>query len=327
MKKEQKNNELDFLYSSNKENNKKRAEKKSAPKNKSPKKQKKEEFDLENEIVIGMTNPQVKKSKKQNNKNKNNKTKYTKKSNKKENIKKIHTIKWIFLFISLICAIVLFLMSPVFDIVEVKVINEEQISKDTIISLSNIKIGENIFKYSKKQVTKNIKENQYVDSVKIQRKLPNIIEISIKERKTTFMIEYPNMYAYISNQGYILELKAEKIDVPKIIGSTTGENDLKVGGRINKEDLNKLEVILKIMEAANSNEIDSFITSIDITDQQDYTLLFETKGKKAYIGSGNNLNDRMRYIKVILEKEEGIEGEIFVNGDLNKDKVYFREKV
>ena len=136
-----------------------------------------------------------------------------------------------------------------------------------------------------------------------------------------------NTYAYINNQGYILELTTTKKEVPIIVGCLTKEEDLKVGSRLIEDDLNRLGVILRIMESANSNSIDSYITKIDITDSQNYTLLFETKGKIAYIGSGNNINDRMRYLKVILEKEEGIEGEIFVNGDLTKDKVYFREKI
>lgn len=333
MKKKQKNDELNFLYMDNKENIEKKSDKKKKDKkkNSSSKKTKDDKFNLDKEIVIGIPKqmpPSKKNTKEQkkNQKKKNNK-KDSRKLNKKENIKKGHVVKWVFLIILLICAVVVFLMSPVFNIVGVDVIGYEQIPMDTIVSLSNIQIGENIFKYSKRDIKNKIKENQYIDSVKIKRKLPNIIEISVKERKTTFIVEYNNTYAYINNQGYILELTTTKKEVPIIVGCLTKEEDLKVGSRLIEDDLNRLGVILRIMESANSNSIDSYITKIDITDSQNYTLLFETKGKIAYIGSGNNINDRMRYLKVILEKEEGIEGEIFVNGDLTKDKVYFREKI
>lgn len=334
MKKKQKNDELDFLYIDNKENKKKTQTKSNKiPKKSSNKKTKDDKINLDKEIIIGMpkqTSPSKKNNKQEHKKSKkkkkNNKIE-PKKLNKKESIRKGNVIKWVFLIILLICAIVVFLMSPVFNIVGVEVVGQAQISPDTIISLSNIKMGENIFKYSKRDITNRIKENQYIDSVKIKRKLPNVIEISVKERKTTFMVEYNNIYAYINNQGYILELTTTSKEVPIIIGSLTNEEDLKIGSRLIEDDLNRLGVILRIMESANSNSIDSYITKIDITDSKNYTLIFETKGKTAYIGNGSNINDRMRYIKVILEKEEGIEGEIFVNGDLNEDKVYFREKI
>lgn len=334
MKKKQKNDELDFLYIDNKENKKKTQTKSNKiTKKSSNKKTKDDKINLDKEIIIGIpkqTSPSKKNNKqepkKSKKKKKNNKIE-TKKLNKKESMRRGNVIKWVFLIILLICSIVVFLMSPVFNIVGVEVVGQAQISPDTIISLSNIKIGENIFKYSKRDITNRIKENQYIDSVKIKRKLPNVIEISVKERKTTFMVEYNNTYAYINNQGYILELTTTSKEVPIIIGSLTNEEDLKIGSRLIEDDLNRLGVILRIMESANSNSIDSYITKIDITDSKNYTLLFETKGKTAYIGNGSNINDRMRYIKVILEKEEGIEGEIFVNGDLNEDKVYFREKI
>lgn len=34
----------------------------------------------------------------------------------------------------------------------------------------------------------------------------------------------------------------------------------------------------------------------------------------------------MLYVKAIITEERGIEGEIFANGDLNKNNVYFRRK-
>ena len=34
----------------------------------------------------------------------------------------------------------------------------------------------------------------------------------------------------------------------------------------------------------------------------------------------------MPYLKAILAEERGVEGEIFINGDLNKTNAYFRRK-
>lgn len=234
--------------------------------------------------------------------------------------------KWTVLVIALFVSIIFFMMCPLFDLVEIQIVNNDKVSSETIISLSGIKIGENIYKNSTKQIQKNIKQNAYIESVKIDRKLPNKILIKIKERKATFILEYANSYAYINNQGYILEITQEKLNLPIIAGYVTNAEEIKEGSRLVYEDLEKLETVLKIIESANSNGISELITKIDIQDKQNYILVLENEKKTVYLGDASNLSNRMLYLKAVLEEEKNIEGEIFINGDLHKEVVYFRKK-
>lgn len=150
--------------------------------------------------------------------------------------------------------------------------------------------------------------------------------IKIKERKATFILEYANSYAYINNQGYILEITQEKLNLPIIAGYVTNAEEIKEGSRLVYEDLEKLETVLKIIESANSNGISELITKIDIQDKQNYILVLENEKKTVYLGDASNLSNRMLYLKAVLEEEKNIEGEIFINGDLHKEVVYFRKK-
>ncbi len=55
-----------------------------------------------------------------------------------------------------------------------------------------------------------------------------------------------------------------------------------------------------------------------------------SKGKIIYLGECSNYSDlktRMLYLKSILEKTEGMSGEIFLDIDLNSEKIRFKEKV
>lgn len=354
---------LDEKYINQKSKKGNRAERKSAPKRNTTSKKKKSiksknadegMFDFDNEIVIGVT--QIPETKQVNSKSKSTRNKQaktnkktakkkisntnTKNANKKavntKNKKKVKNkrisivgeiIKWTILLVALIAAFIFFMMSPLFNIVEIKVSNNQKISSETIISLSGIQLGENIYKTSSKTISKNIKQEAYIDNVKISRKLPNVIEISVKERTATYMLEYANSYAYINNQGYILEISEEALQVPIIGGYTTKEEDIKLGNRLNEEDLGKLGTVLKIVESANVNSIGDLITRIDITNKQDYKLILENEKKIIYIGDASNLSNRMIYVKAVIEAESGIEGEIFANGDLNSEKVFFREKI
>ena len=277
----------------------------------------------ENQLKIN-SNKDVKKPRKSNEKEKINIKQDTKKNKKNRIIKGI--IKWIILCLALVASFIYFMMSPLFNLVEVQVNNNEKVSTDTIISLSNLMIGENIYKTSINKIKNNIKQNAYIESVEVKRKLPNKIQVNVKERKTTYNLEYANSYVYINNQGYILDILENKLEVPIIEGYTTSGENIIVGNRLNYEDLEKLGIVLKIMESASVNEIGNFITRINISDKQNYTISFEGEKKKAYLGDASNLSTRMLYIKAILTEERGVEGEIFANGDLNKNNVYFRKK-
>lgn len=323
----------------------KRPKKTKAKKGKKNTKDKRDDlFNLDDEIVIGLTRKvekpkqmsktkKGKREKKQVNNTPKKKVPNTKpkKKDPEKSAKRVKLIKkiakWTTLIVILIGAILYFMMSPLFNVTNINVTGNEKITSDMIISLSGITIGENTFKMSKKQVTKNIKQNAYIESVVIHRGLPDQINIEVKERKATFMIGITDSYIYMNNQGYLLEIQKDKIEKPEIIGYSTPSKDLQPGNRLVEEDLERLNTVLNIMEVAAGNELSSLITKIDISEKTNYILYLDTEQKKVYIGDGSDLNTRMLYVKAILENEKGKAGEIFVGGDLNKEKVRFRETV
>lgn len=280
-------------------------------------------FDIETEKLIEMTNKNRIKKEEQRIKAINIKEKKKQKRNKR-----IKLFLKIFIFVALIGgAIVFVLTSPIFNIKEIIVLNNSQVPSETIISLSGLKVEENIFKFHSGIVSNNIKENPYIEEVKIDRKIPNKIEITVKERTPTYSVDYMGKYIYINNQGYFLEISDDNKSLPIIYGIETNEEEIEPGKRADNNDLESLEDIIKIMDAANEKGLKDKVTSIDISDKNDYIINIEEKGKKVHLGNISNLSNKMLYVIAIMEQEEK-EGEIFVNGDLNnKFQPYFREKV
>ena len=318
--------EFDNLYdfSDNMIDNKKNDKKKSKDRQKrlkQRKKQKKEQFDLETETVIGMTN--------KNNKKKTQKKltgKQAKIMRRKKKIKKI--IKWTTLLLLIVGGIVFALVSPIFNINEIRVINNNQISTETIMSLSQLQIGQNIFKFKGSQVRKDIKTNPYVENIKVQRRLPNRVEITIEERQKNYNVEFLNGYAYINNQGYILEISEQKLDLPVIQGVSTEQKEIVAGNRLNAEDLSKLENVIQIMNICKNYDLEKKVSSINIEDKDNYILYLEEEKKTIDLGDESNLSNKMLYVSTILKENEGKEGTIYVNGDINNNfKPRFREKV
>lgn len=282
------------------------------------------EFDFDTETVIGMTNKNNKKRQDEM------KKEFEKKQRKRD--KRLKRIKFLFkliLLIGIVSGVIAFATcSPIFNIQNIEITNNKQLSPETIISLSELSVGQNIFKFWKNDVENKIKSNAYIESVELKRVFPNKLQINIQEREPKFSVPVLGEYAYINTQGYILEITQNQLNLPIITGISTKEEEIKPGNRLNNKDLTELEIILKIISAMKENQLDKEVTSIDISNKNDYIIYMQNEKKKIHLGDGSNLSNKMLYVIAIINEEKGKEGEIFANGDLNqKFKVYFREKV
>lgn len=330
------------------------------PKNKKSNKKdiKDNKYNAENEIIIGVTtkpkqkvrvdrkkttrtNKKTTKTKVNTNKkstsNKNNmlnkninnikKDVVKEKQIKKLNRKKV-LISSLFLALIIIGGTIYYLTTPIFNVASIKIYGNNKNSIDTYISLSEININEtNIFGFTKSSIQNKLKQDSYVEDVKIKRNLPNEIEIYITERTVDYQIEYLGTYIYLNNQGYILEINSEPKDVLYIEGLSSINDNIKIGQRLSNEDLIKLDTILKVSNYIKYNSIERELTKVDVTDISNYTLEFAKEKKIVYIGDSSSITEKMTTVAKILEAEEGKEGKIYANEEvLKKNRVYFSEE-
>lgn len=309
----------------------------------------------DDEIIIGITprndsNKNKKKKSKSNSKKKSTKTSNSKsnkkvstsnsktevnKSKKNNKISKKEAtrrklLKIIGITILLIFLIILLCSSRLFNIKSIEVSGNTKLSDEKIISLSSLELYTNIFNFKRSNIVKNIKENAYIEDVKVSRKYPSTVNIEVEEREARYMLQFADSYVYINNQGYMLEISNEKLELPILVGFTTDLSNIKAGNRINVDDLKKLNTVIKIYDSAKLNDMNELITKIDISNSKNYSIEMASKGKIVYLGECSNYSDlktRMLYLKSILDKTEGSSGEIFLDIDLNSEKIRFKEKV
>lgn len=326
---------IDSFYTNKKTKNKKTNSNKKKNENKDS-----EIINLDNEIVIGMTikeepkkqtnkkstktkSKQTKKIETKNASRKKNSLNKSNKKTKKKNIK-LKIIKWIFLLILLVTAIILFMLSSIFNIKKITVTNNNKISEQEIINLSGIIKDENMFKISNKKIKDDVKQNPYIENVKISRNIYGTVNLEVTERVATYMLEFANGYVYINNQGYMLEISQEPLELPIISGIKTPTEEIKEGNRLIVEDLKELENVIKIMEIAKTTSVGEAITEIDISDIENYKIIIPSEKKTIDFGELTNINIKMLKIEYIIEQEKEKEGEIYFQGT---EKAVFREKV
>ena len=287
------------------------------------------------EIIINLTRNYTNKKEINRAPNKNIKKRTIPKNKKSNNIKhkknkkkkQLPILKMLVVALLIATATIFAFVSPIFRIQSIKVTGNTKIDSQTIESLSNLKIGDNIFQNNKSKIANNIKQEAYIDKVEMKRHLPSTIEIIVKERKVQYQIKALDSYVYIDNQGYILEISNKKIEVPIIIGMITEDNNLLNGVKLLDGDIETLNTLAKILNSAKNIKIDNLITSINVRDKNQYILTLSNEKKEIYLGDASNLADKMSYIETILKKEKKNKGKIIIDGDLNAGfKPYFRQE-
>ena len=310
-------------------------------KQKKKKKQVNDKFNFDNDYIIGFSDSsKPNKDSRKSNKKKNEKKKVTTnkvasrpKMNEKKSRLKIAAVKVIAVVTLFVGAICFLCLSPIFNVQKIVVEKNEFIPADTISSLSKIELYKNIFLVDKSKAARNIEKNPYVNSVKIYRKLPGTVRIVIEERQERYLIEFAEgKYAVIDGQGYILSVVGQPKELPILVGVKTSTDTL-INIKNNKarlwdDDLRKLNTVANIMETAKNYELDGVITKIDIASSTNIKLVLESEQKTVYLGSGNELNSKIQFLKEILTREKGIKGEIYLNRALTAEEPgYFRESV
>lgn len=245
---------------------------------------------------------------------------------KKKRKKRKNTL--IFITIMLVIGVIFayLLMSPSFNIQDITVKGNKQLTRQQVLTLAEIKQGDNIFSKIGIVTKVRLKQNGYIEDAKINKIYPNKIEIQVTERQKQFQIKTENEgYVYIDEQGHILAYGVDKLEIPTIIGIDIKQADVSTKKRLDEKDLNKMENILQIREQCRNIEIADKITQYQV--ENEYIVSLENDGITINLGDASNLKNRMYYVNGILKQEAGQRGTIYVNGNFNEGfSAYFSEQ-
>lgn len=145
----------------------------------------------------------------------------------------------VFLSILLVILVVfgLFIIIKNMDFFNIKKINvsgNTRLKKEAIIKDAKVKIGDNIFDTNTASIKKELMKSPYIDTIKITRKLPDILNIDIKEKGELVQIESKDRkYLVLDKDGNILDiLNSPTNDVTIVKG-------IKIDADINKKLIGK----------------------------------------------------------------------------------------
>lgn len=202
----------------------------------------------------------------------------------------------IILLISIITFVFIFIFRSNFFIINtINVDGNYIISNEEIINTSRIDIGSHIFNYNKGKAEERISSFPYIKEVNIKRKLPKTVEIQIKERTVYVQFNYLSSYILVDNEGYILEIKEDKVEDIPVFANFHIEDYM-------RENILEEEGIENLESFIVDNDNEPVMDKIDeISYEDDYNINISLKnGINVAFGPLNNVKYRLSLLNDIL---------------------------
>ncbi|MDC0975432.1 FtsQ-type POTRA domain-containing protein [Alphaproteobacteria bacterium] len=120
-----------------------------------------------------------------------------------------------------------FLIKNGFTINNIQILGIKNIPKETIIKIVNNEKKSNILNVNLLNIYNNLRNNDWVEELYIERVLPNTIKISIKEKEAIGIWQYEMSNKLITKNGEIIStanINKFKIDLPIIHGNQANKN-------------------------------------------------------------------------------------------------------
>lgn len=195
---------------------------------------------------------------------------------------------------------------------------------ETLTATANVPMGENLYRFSKKTIKNNLDTLSYIDKIKINRKLPDTVQITLKEYVSKYMaynIE-EDIYIRLSEDGVILERVEgeQKQETELLLFGISFDDNAKEKSIIAETEIKKIEKYEIVKKVYEKSSIEKEITSVEFKENNVIlTLDYDIN----VILNMDNLDYNISFLASILERISGKAGTI----DMTKTNPVFTESI
>ena len=205
------------------------------------------------------------------------------------------------------------LTSPELEIKSITVSGTERVGEDEVLKLSTIQKGQNLFSVDKGEAERSIEGHPWVESVSIDRDLPDKIEINITEKRALCLVSLDGLFV-ADYYGRIFKKYSpgDSLDLPVITG-LEGSGVKPEGYMLNPMYVGLINLLSK-RKGFNLDEV----SEIHIDATHGYSLYTMREGVRLDIGK-LDLEEKLRAFERVVRVRGGqLKGMKVV--DLNNDR-------
>lgn len=221
-------------------------------------------------------------------------------------------------------AIAVMLLTPLFDIEEIKVSGSAVVPAESIVYASGIGVGQNIFRVGISEAENAIRALQYIDTVEIKRRLPDTIEIIVTEGTVKAYINSNGTYFGISIDGKILNSVAptqSEAGRPVVEGLEIA--DPAVGSYYKALSPKKGAILENFLREFDDMGIIGEITSIDLSLGENIKFRYNTH-LQVNFGTSEEFEYKLRFFERLLSTHLGTQAKGVISME-NPERITFRD--
>lgn len=187
-----------------------------------------------------------------------------------------------------------------FRLDEITITGSTYYSRDNILMASTLREGDNLFRTDIKGIEERLNSMMvYADDVKVRRKLPSKIEITVTEAVPKYNLEQDGKYYVVSESGKILETNLSAPQDGLLIVKGFDIKDTKPNAVLESNDSLKANILSEITAKLESMDFEK-IDTIDIYDRTDIKLYYDNRIEIS-IGSSLDIPYKLRYTRAVLD--------------------------
>lgn len=189
------------------------------------------------------------------------------------------------------------LLLPCFNIKYIDTVGNVKVTQALLTEKSGVNYGDNIFKVNIKKAKKQIQNIPYVETVKVKRKLPDIIIIEVEERKPLAAISAGEGFALIDGECRILEMVNET-NVPVVTGIDVKIQDGKFIGDEKPQFAVNFKKIINLLE---ENSIKNRITHYVVDEDEKISFVIDST-KTIILGEETNIEYKLLLLESAINE-------------------------
>ncbi len=211
---------------------------------------------------------------------------------------------WVVLGAALLCFAVL-MLAPPFNVKNIEIEGTHGntiVSREVVLNKSGVVYGTNIFRVSTKKVENNLKGQEFVEDVKVKKKLPDTIKITVTEGEIAAYIRYGNDFVGINTAGKSLCRKTDDTrDMSVCVIYGLSEETSVIGEKAEAAEKKKLENALQMINSFDEMGILDKMTALDVSDSENIKFRY-TSELKIEFGDMTDYDYKMKCLDEILDE-------------------------
>lgn len=199
----------------------------------------------------------------------------------------------------------------------IQIIGLETRSEESVLSLIDISVGDQMLLVSTRKAARAIDEDPYFAVLSVDKLYPVTIRINLRERIEKAAIMGINEAVVIDDEGYVLAIK----DKPYAQGLLKVYGVMSIGFHVNQllseESDFHASTLIAILQKLCEYEIIDHIDSLDVSNPLSVYMISKS-GVKIQIGQPEKLDEKLSKLKLVMPKLEEMkltDGTLMLIGD------------